>query len=344
MEPQAFLGKVSAAFAEVQKYRTPYVWVSLWAGADLWHYLAILTIGMWATARIWPVLNRQARWLFIALPLCGILSTPLSDLLLEHLRWALIPQIQPAQALLFTVAFASISCGIAGVRAARARRRWEACLWFAVVLALPMNVRLLEFLRWNQLNNLLQLGLALLLAYALAAVLVEASRTKWSYVAALLVPVAAMFAIPLTARVGPDGRVDQYAVLGLADWAEGNTWGSSMFLFPDAGHELYPGVFRAESRRALWVDWTSGAMVNYFESIAEEWSQRWQQTMEGAFSPQRLQRMLPLPIDYYVLKQVNQLSDIKPVFANREFVVYDSRDLKNASSLLRPARATVLKR
>ena len=31
-----------------------------------------------------------------------------------------------------------------------------------------------------------------------------------------------------------------------------------MFLFPDVGHDLYPGIFRALSERALYVDWKSG--------------------------------------------------------------------------------------
>ena len=106
-----------------------------------------------------------------------------------------------------------------------------------------------------------------------------------------------------------------------------------MFLFPDAGRELYPGVFRAESRRAVWVDWTSGAQMKYFQSGGEEWWQRWRSAMAPPFSSQRLPAMLSLPIDYFALKRANQLTLVKPVFANREFVVYDATDLRNAPVL-----------
>ncbi len=122
VETQDFFAKISEPFAELQQYRTASVWVSLWAPSEIWHYLAIFVCGIWATTRIWPVLNRQARWLLVALPLGGVLSVPLSAILLERLRWALVPQVQPAQTLLFTVAFASIACAVAGARAAAARK------------------------------------------------------------------------------------------------------------------------------------------------------------------------------------------------------------------------------
>ena len=51
------------------------------------------------------------------------------------------------------------------------------------------------------------------------------------------------------------------SVIELARWAEQNTWGGSLFLFPDAGRELYPGVFRGRSRRAVWVDWKGGMLA-----------------------------------------------------------------------------------
>ncbi len=35
---------------------------------EIWHYLAIFVCGIWATARIWPALNRQVRWLFARAP------------------------------------------------------------------------------------------------------------------------------------------------------------------------------------------------------------------------------------------------------------------------------------
>lgn len=276
VEPQPLFAKISDRLAALQQFRTSYVWVSLWAGRQIWLYLAIWVCCVWATTRVWPALNRQVRWFFVLLPLFGILSVPASDLLLEHLRWSLIPALQPARALAYTVVFASIACGVAGVRAARKRRAWEAVLWFAVVLALPLS------------------------------------------------------SAPAMRKRSP---VNEAALSQLADWAERNTWGSSMFLFPDAERELYPGMFRALSRRALWVDWESGAQMKYFESAGVEWWERWRDTMQPGFSPRRLDGLLRLPIDYYVLQRAHKLANVPPVFQNREFAVYDAADLRNAGAL-----------
>lgn len=338
LEPQIFFGRVSANIATLQRYRASHAWVSLWAGRDIWQYLVICICGLWATARIWPALNRQIRWFFVLLPLLGIISLPASYLLLEQLRWSLMPQARPAQGLLFTVATASLACSVAGIRAALQRRNWEALSWFMLVFALPIKVRVLDLLRLSDRENLIQLALCIALAGLLAALMTQFSSKKLRPIA-LGVPVLAIFAAPTIGRVSNYSKIDKEPIAEVADWAERNTWGSSMFLFPDAGHDLYPGMFRAQSRRAVWVDWESGSLINYFESFAEDWWEQWQQTMEGSFSPQRLQGMLSLPVDYYVLKRGNDLADPKPVFGNREFVVYDSGDLRRLATPLRLARS-----
>lgn len=276
VEPQPLFARISARLATLQQFRTSYVWVSLWAGRQIWIYLAVWVCAVWATTRVWPRLNLQLRWFFVVMPLFGILSVPASDLLLEHLRWSLIPALQPARTLVFTVVIALLTCGIAGIHAAKSRRPPEAALWFLVVLLAPLST----------------------------------------------IPQFRHRTLPAEA-----------AVTELADWAEKNTWGSSMFLFPDAGRELYPGIFRAESRRCLWVDWKSGAQMKYFENVGEEWWERWRETMAPDFSTGRLQAMLPLPIDYFVLKRAHALTTVRPVFRNQQFVVYDAADLRNVPAL-----------
>jgi hypothetical protein len=279
MDSEALFGRIPHHVAAILKSRTPGGWVPLWAGHEIWLYLAILICGLWAVARIWPSLNRQARWLFLAPSLLGILSVPVSAFLLAQFGWWFFPQLQPARALLFTVEFSLIASAIAGVQALRVRNRVESLAWFLFVFAM-------------------------------------------------------IIATPLAAPRAP--RIsDREAVTDLARWAEASTWGSSMFLFPDAGRDLYPGVFRAESRRALWVDWESGAQSCYSGSLAGTWNERWHREMEGPFSARRLQASLPLPIDYYVLKASNRLTGVRPVYANSAFVVYDSRDLLNARTPLR---------
>lgn len=328
VEPQVFFSKISTEWARLQQFRVPSVWISVWGSRDLWHYLALWVIGIWAVARIWFSLNRQMRWLFVLLPIAGILSVPFSDLTLEHLRWALIPQVQPMRTLAFTVVIASLSCGIAGVKAASYSRRREAWFWFVFLFAIPIDTQIFELLRVSDVTSPPRLGLCFGLA-ALFVITLRQMRNARRRGLVLLVPAAAIFTIPTLGSVHNYPKIREEPIRELALWTEANTWGSSMFLFPDAGRELYPGVFRAGSRRALWVDWESGVQMKYFESFAIEWWNRWRGSMEKPFSAKRLPSMLSLPIDYYVLKRENILPNVKPVFENREFAVYDARDLRS---------------
>lgn len=122
----------------------------------------------------------------------------------------------------------------------------------------------------------------------------------------------------------------------LARWAETKTWGSSMFAFPDAGRASYPGRFRAQSRRALWVDWQGGKQVNYETALAPEWQRRWNSVMRGPLSTARLQDTLSLPVDYLVFDRkrvikavTNDETRIVPaVFMDDHFAVYEASTLR----------------
>ena len=329
---QSLFAKVSPRLAELQQFRTPHAWVSTWAGKELWHYLAIAVLGIWAAARIWPVLNRPMRWLTMGVGGAGLASAPLSYVLLERLRYGVIAELQPARTLVFSVALAALLCGLAGMRAILIHRRWEAFGWFAVVLAVPVNARILDLPLAFTGKQLQSLALCAALAGTLTWLLIRFRATPWRFVA-LLAPVAAMFALAYLHRAGllrTEQQPEMARIHEVADWAERGTWGSSMFLFPDAANAIYPGVFRAESRRAVWADWKSGVAVDYSETGGVEWRKRWAATMEGRFSAERLQGLLPLPIDYYVLKKRDRLAGVRAVFANDEFTVYDAQDLRNA--------------
>ncbi len=332
---QSLFMKVSPRLAELQQFRTPSVWVSTWAGRELWHYLAIAVFGVWAAARVWRMLNRQLRWLTMGVGSLGLAAVLFSYLLLELGRYGMMAELQPARTLVFTVAAASLLCGLAGFRMVVLGRRWEALGWFALVLAIPADARILDLLRIFSLPQARILGFCVALAGALTWLLVRFRATAWRS-AVLLAPVLAMLVLASWSHVGHvrgAGQVDE-----LADWAERNTWGSSMFLFPDAGQNLDPGVFRAKSRRAVWADWQSGVAVDYSESAGVEWRSRWAETMQGQFSAARLQRLLSLPIDYYVLQRQDQIAGVRAVFTNDEFTVYDAEDLRNAPGLLRLSR------
>jgi hypothetical protein len=333
VESQNLFGRVSPELIGIQLFRTRYAWVSTWAGSDIWNYLFVWICGIWATARIWPRLNASMRWFFVGMPIIGIISVPAGYILLERMHLMFGAEEQPARALLMTVLFASLACGMAGFVAASRRRLLETWLWFIPVLVLPMTVRILDVARVTAWSNVRILLVAVALAGGLALLIGALSaRRQW---AVILAPICAVFMMPYLGGVKGYPHINTGPILQIADWAKTTTWGSSMFLFPDAGHALYPGIFRAESRRALWVDWKSGGQANYFESVGAEWLGRWQQAMEGGFSVSRLRSLLPLPIDYYVLKQEHRLANVKPAYENAEFVVYDAQDLRNASTSLR---------
>lgn len=346
-QSQDMFVKISPSVAMIQMTRTPWAWVSRWAPKEIWHYLAILVVGFWAMTRIWFKLNRQMCWIFVCLPLFGVLSVPLSYLLLERLRWAMIPQLEPAKTLAFSAAICLISCAIAGAEAIHRRRGWEATFWLAFVFLVQTNVQILNTLRLAHGLYAWQLGLALVLGGGIAWTgVMLASPQRW---VALLAPFVAMFAVPLAVnydgRGNPQHRQWQRPVNELAAWAGEDTWAGSVFAFPDAFLSLQPGVFRANSERAIWVDWESGAQCVYSESFAEEWWGRWQQMMRPKFSAERLQGMLALPVDYYVLKRENALAAVREghvtlvpaVFRNGEYVVYEANQLRNASGALQVA-------
>jgi hypothetical protein len=318
---QTLFARLSARAAELQQSRTPYAWFFPWRH-EIWQYLALAVFGAWAAARIWPRLNRLTRWLVAGMGLAGIVSVFCTYLLVDCAWLAIAAALQPSRMLVFTVLFTSLLCGLAAMEAVTRRRGWEALGWFAVVAALPLNAQLFDFLRIFEAGHIARLALCL----AVAAVLTYAAHSKRLVPTAFLATILTLAAID-SARLFPSDE-SRKSVIELATWAEQNTWGGSLFLFPDAGRELYPGVFRARSRRALWVDWKSGMLAASFQPVALEWFDRWQGSMEGGFSRKRLESLLPLPIDYYVVKSAHRLPGMRTAFRNQEFYVYDAQDLK----------------
>jgi hypothetical protein len=319
---QTFFARLSTRAAELQQFRTPYAWFSPWRH-EIWQYLALAVFGTWAAARLWPRLNRLTRWLVAGIGLAGIASVFCTYLLVDCAGLAIAAALQPSRMLVFTALFTSFLCALAAMQAATHRRRWETFGWFVLVAALPLNARLFDFLRIFQAEHAARFVLCL----AVAALLTWTARSK------RLVPIgflAAILALALSINGGRRSLSDESrsSVIELATWAEQNTWGGSLFLFPDAGRELYPGVFRARSRRGLWVDWKSGMLAASFQPVALEWFDRWQASMEGGFSRKRLENMLSLPIDYYVVKSAHRLPGMPTAFRNQEFYVYDAQDLK----------------
>lgn len=333
-DPQPLFSTIPPPYAVIQQFRTPYEWVSLWSGGELLSYFAVWVCGLWAVVRIWPALNRQSRWLFSLLPLSGAVIIPVSYLLLDRFKWTFISQSQPCRWLAFTFALSVTACWIAAVRAGRERRFRETALWLLVTFAVPFRAEVLQLLTVFRMEDLIQLTLAVLFACATAWCLISPrQRMRWTLAA---IPVLTIGCLRLQV-LGLRSAGNENAVNELAGWVQGNTWGSSMFLFPDLGRSGDSGVFRARSRRALWVDWNGGTLVPCSQSFAGNWWNRWQQSIEPGYSLTRLQAHLSLPIDYYVLSPQHRLAPVRPVFANSAFLVYDANDLRNSPAPLRAA-------
>ena len=309
-EPQDFFTRVSPTSEQLQRIRTSYNWISTWGAQLVWQYVFLCLVAVLAVWRLQP---KRARLFLIGMPVIGLLSIPLSYALLEQLKWGLIPQFQPARATLFITGFAVILSAAAGIRAAEAKRWIESATWFVVVFAVPLSARLF---------NISTRGFAVAAGLALSSALVLwLQRFRWAPGLLALAAIVPFFAIPTLGHVVNYREQDLSAIQDLAAFARVRTPKDAVFLFADSGQYGYPSIFRAESLRALYVDWKSGGQINYRESSAKEWSERWQAVNQLRFNGQ-----LPasLPVDYFVLQTKNKQADRTPVYSNAQFVVYDS--------------------
>jgi len=232
-EHQLFFSRVSPSVEPILRLRGAYNWIGMWFASEWPKYLACTAIGIVAYLRLHPSIPAVLRPFLLCLPALGLLSAPVSYLLLDRLKWALIPQVQPGRLLLFTVA---IPIFLTATAAFRVKRAWETPLW-----------------------------LALALTPALAA---------------------------------PRPRViPTPALTEVSEWAAANTAKDAVFLFPQSGKSLEPGLFRSQALRAVYVDWKGGGQANFLPSFALEWWSRYQDVMQ---QPQSLAHYRSLGIDYLV--------------------------------------------
>ena len=286
---------------QIQRMRSSYVWISTWPAALIVHHLILFAILLIAFVRLRREIPPVLRILVLGLGILGVASMPISWLLLEHWRWALVPQLQPMRALLFVALMMQFLTAAAGVKA---RRPFEAVAWFALAYLVP-----LQPLAWNR----------MVLAVALAALTALAAwRTPRL---APAVALAAFFAIPTLGGVVNYPQLHTPGLAQLSAWARASTPQDAVFLFPDAARGLDPGIFRAEALRAVYVDWKAGGQVNYLKEFGDEWWSRWQQTMARRFSPADMAKYEGLGIGYVVLQVKNRLPEAA-VFENAKYAAY----------------------
>jgi hypothetical protein len=310
-EPQMFFTRVTPELEKLQRMRASYNWISTWPPQLIWQYVLLWFVSM---AAFWRVRPRTARLFLIGMPAIGILSIAISYILLDQLKWGLIPQFQPARALLFVTAFAVILGAAAGIRAAEQRRWIESVFWFVIVLAVPTSVPVFTI---SGRNLLWLLALALALCGALAL-----QRFRFAPVLLVTIAIAPCFALPYLLHVRNYPRPNLVALDGLVQFARAQTPKDAVFLFGDAGSSPDPSIFRAESQRAVYVDWKSGGQMNFSEPLAREWWQRWQETNALHFDAAEVSKLAGLGIDYLVLPVGHRLTDRQPEFENHEFAVY----------------------
>jgi len=289
---------------QLQQMRASYTWVSTWPPSTLLHYLICFGIVLLALGRLSEA-SFELRVFLIGLPMLGLLSMPASWFLLERMGWAILPQYQPMRTLLFVMLAMQFAASAAGVRATARQRPAEAAIWFALAYLVPMQSQ------WTQPLAPQKLALVLVLAGGIALARQYAPA----------VALAAFFAIPTLGGVQNYPHLHTPALKQLSGWALSSTPRDSVFLFPDAGRSLYPGIFRADALRAVYVDWKGGGQVNFAKQFGEEWWFRWQQTAAVKFKPSDLSKYPALGIQYVVLQSKNRVP-LTPVFENSEYVAY----------------------
>lgn len=305
-DAQPLWGRISPALEELQRLRASYSWVSVWIRNWWLHYVLLWAVSLLAYWRIRELLSIELRVMALVLSCAGIVSIPVSYVFTEQMKWILMPQFQPGRYLVFTVLVAVLLSALAAANAAR-KCRWPEALAFLIVIFAVPQVSNLGRIAWTP---------RLFVPLSLAALALLALRL--GRMTPAVVVLAAAFAIPNLGGVRNYPSLHTAEVDELARWAAANTPRDAVFQFAGVGRGLEPGVFRARSLRALYVDWKSGGQVNFLPKYSEVWKERWDRTEK----PQSLDLYRSLGIDYLVYTKATAPPDAQPVFSTPNWMVY----------------------
>jgi len=319
-EQQKFFTTIDAEHEAMMRERASYNWVSLWSPRIYVHYIALFTICMAAIYRLRGRMNADFRVMAIVTASAGMLSMPISYVLLERVKWSLMPQVQPMRAVLYVTAMTIILTACAAAVSALERRWWQTPLWLCVTFLPPAATTTFHYL-WER--RFVEAPLAVLTAAVLSTAALWAA-TRWNRAGVVLVCAALSlsFVIPGISKVRNYPPLHHAELDELARWARENTRKSAIFLFPDAVKDLRPGVFRAESLRTVYVDWKGGGQINFLREFLTIWLPRWQTLMAQPFERENLDKYRPFGIQYVVVLRANAVPGATVAHENPKYIVY----------------------
>ncbi|MCC7499381.1 MAG: hypothetical protein IT160_17505 [Bryobacterales bacterium] len=324
-ERQSFFGIISPWLEQLQRMRGPYNWVGIWFGQYALHYIVLGAVAFGAVWRIRHFANQDLRFFLFGLPAVGLLSLPVSYLLLDILKWNLMSQFQPARAVLFVTATAVFASAAAAMVAASEGRPRECYLWALASFVPPISSQLTEFVRLGPADPALRARLLLLLTLAALATLAGWAESRFRRLATapwLAASLAGFLLIPTWGQVRNYPNYHSPELNQLARWGATHTPKDAIFLFPDAGRYPSPGIFRVLARRAIFVDWKGGGQVNFLHSFGEVWWDRWKKTTGRKLDRKTLADFRAMGIDYVVVKPEHRIGGIEPVYQNSQYIVY----------------------
>jgi hypothetical protein len=197
----------------------------------------------------------------------------------------------------------------------------ESAAWFLIPFAVPLNGKVAELMMRAGQDKLTLHRLLVCAALALlaaGAAWVSSKKSPW----AVVLFAGAFFLVPWGGQVVNYPALHNGSLREVSEWAKRSTRPDSVFLFADAERSLAPGVFRAESQRALYVDWKGGGQVNILGAFAREWGKRWEAVGRAKPPLLALEQYRALGIDYVVVRPQNQPASGPPRFANAEWEVF----------------------
>jgi hypothetical protein len=312
-----FFGRVGSFQEALQRRHMAVNFISEWNTKQVLDFLgecAVMALGFWRLRD--RLVSPLREWLtgFAAL---ALLSVPFSYIVLDQLHWTLAGPWVPLRTIVFISLLAALFSAACGIFAMQKKIWWEAPLWFAVALALPVK----ELVASIFVNPYLIAAICALVAGSVAGAWL-ADRTRGiALIAAALLPFV-VYSLP---GVVPRGApMDSPELRELATWARTKTDESAVFLFADEGSFGGSGPFRARALRSVYVDYEGRALVNYYPLFSAEWSKRWRDTGQGHWliGPQDFPDLAARKINFVILRTEDAIPSREPEFRNSHYLAY----------------------